>query len=410
MKAPLISIAALALLSSVSADQYPKYGGDASIPSGTNPYAGVGWYVDEDYTRRVNGSISTFNSQGKTNLARLANYAANTPTFIWLPNTVSIDSKVDYVLADSRKMNAIRVDGRPGPISVGFFIYNLPDRDCGSGAAAGEITGKPLDTMLAEYQVFIGKVRAKFMQYPDIRIVAILEPDAIPYLVTHTADPNSKCSKAKANYIAGIRYAIQNLQFPHVALYLDVGHGLWLNTTEKQQSAANIMSTIMNGLPKNYIRGISTNKGNYNPVKIPNVYSAWDDSLGFRKTNPGYDAYNYATTLGQKLSALNINNYALIDTSRSGVYPIPGVTDQWCNLKDAGIGIRPTEFTQLQNIDAFVWSAPGESDGTSDSSQPRYDSVCNSAVALKPAPQEGQWFHALFEKLVTNAKPALDQS
>ena len=41
----------------------------------------------------------------------------------------------------------------------------------------------------------------------------------------------------------------------------------------------------------------------------------------------------------------------------------------------AGLGMRPTTDTGNSLIDAIVWvKPPGESDGTSDSSAPRFDS------------------------------------
>jgi cellulase/cellobiase CelA1 len=96
----------------------------------------------------------------------------------------------------------------------------------------------------------------------------------------------------------------------------------------------------------------------------------------------------------------------------------------WCN-QAGGIGARPTP-APLAGFDAYVWvKPPGESDGTSDSSQTTpdsegklFDSMCdpncqsryNSAFktgALAGAPAAGHWFESQFETLVRNANPAL---
>ena len=79
----------------------------------------------------------------------------------------------------------------------------------------------------------------------------------------------------------------------------------------------------------------------------------------------------------------------------------------WCNIKGAGFGVRPTAATGDPLADAFVWVKPGgESDGTSNSTAPRYDQHCGSAASLQPAPQAGNWFQAYFDQLLTNANPA----
>ena len=49
----------------------------------------------------------------------------------------------------------------------------------------------------------------------------------------------------------------------------------------------------------------------------------------------------------------------------------------WCNIKNAGFGTRPTTNTGSPLVDAFIWAkAGGESDGTSNSTSPRFTSVC----------------------------------
>jgi len=55
----------------------------------------------------------------------------------------------------------------------------------------------------------------------------------------------------------------------------------------------------------------------------------------------------------------------------------------WCNVNEAGFGVRPTSSTGDANTDAFVWVKPGgESDGTSNPNSYYYDSFCGKADGL----------------------------
>jgi len=421
----------------VLATQYPLTGGNAAIPAGTNPYYQVGWYVDEDYTRKVNASIAVLNKVGTaaaSTTASLANLAGNTPTFIWVQNFTMVDTKLEPSLTDSRNMNKLRTDGRPGPITTMFHIYNLPDRDCASGAAAGEIVNgndsNSYDQARQRYRAFIDKVAAKFQQYTDIRIVAVVEPDALVNMALST-DP--RCLKAKANYFDGIYYAVAKLQFPHVALYLDAGSGSLVNTAAKQTTVVNQIWSILNATthpnPSDWvgaggsIRGIFTNKASLNPLQMntaPATTTTTVTNAGSIASSPAFDAISYAESmsylLGNKtLNAGKMPSAVLVDTSRNGVYPIAGVTSEWCNVKGSGFGPRPTDQTFNRVIDAFVWSQGGISDGTSNPNSTRYDPVCAKPVAMRPAnttqsPEQGLWFHDFFVNLVNNAKPQLNQN
>lgn len=68
----------------------------------------------------------------------------------------------------------------------------------------------------------------------------------------------------------------------------------------------------------------------------------------------------------------------IVDQGRSGQQNLRQQWGDWCNIKGAGFGTRPTTNTGSSLIDAIVWVKPGgESDGTSNSSSPRYDSTCS---------------------------------
>jgi cellulose 1,4-beta-cellobiosidase len=73
----------------------------------------------------------------------------------------------------------------------------------------------------------------------------------------------------------------------------------------------------------------------------------------------------------------------------------------WCNVNDAGYGIRPMNETGDDMTDAFVWVK----NGTSDPAAPDCDSACGLGDSRKPMPGKGE---AYFEMLVRNARPPID--
>jgi cellulose 1,4-beta-cellobiosidase len=76
-------------------------------------------------------------------------------------------------------------------------------------------------------------------------------------------------------------------------------------------------------------------------------------------------------------------------------------------VQGAGLGERPVA-DPAPGLDAYYWvKPPGESDGTSDPSMPRFDPSCANPDATPGAPQAGSWFHAEFVSLVKNAVPSL---
>lgn len=72
-----------------------------------------------------------------------------------------------------------------------------------------------------------------------------------------------------------------------------------------------------------------------------------------------------------------------MDQARSGVQNIRVAWGDWCNVKGAGFGMRPTLNTGSSLIDAVVWVKPGgECDGTSNTSAVRYDGFCGKAYVI----------------------------
>lgn len=82
--------------------------------------------------------------------------------------------------------------------------------------------------------------------------------------------------------------------------------------------------------------------------------------------------------LGPMLKSAGFPAQFVVDQGRAGQQNLRQQWGDWCNIKGAGFGTRPTTSTGNPLIDAIIWVKPGgESDGTSNSSSPRYDSTCS---------------------------------
>lgn len=128
--------------------------------------------------------------------------------------------------------------------------------------------------------------------------------------------------------------------------------------------------------------------------------------------NFAIDEVHFISLLDKALVSHGITgmNY-ITDTSRNGVTNERQDCANWCNIKNSGLGRRPTTDVSdlgLSNLDALVWvKTPGESDGTSDSSATRHDAHCNSQDSYIPSPEAGAWSADFFVMLAKNANPAL---
>lgn len=113
-------------------------------------------------------------------------------------------------------------------------------------------------------------------------------------------------------------------------------------------------------------------------------------------------------------NSANYTPHFIIDTGRNGNEAMRQDCSNWCNIRNAGVGVRPTTETGYESIDAFFWlKTPGESDGCTqelpDGSQcPRFDSFCGSQDSIgsrsgEPrAPEAGSWFDYQIKQLASN--------
>ena len=214
------------------------------------------------------------------------------------------------------------------------------------------------------------------------------------------SDP--RCAAAQPAYLDGVAYALKKLAAPHVALYLDAAHAGWLGWTANMANIATIFNQVLTaagGADK--IRGFATNVANYSVLhEVPERFDY--------QFNPCHDELTYVQKLTSALAAVGIQNKGfLVDTSRNGKGGIRQQWGSWCNVQGAGIGERPVA-NPVAGVDAYFWiKPPGEADGTSDASAPRFDLSCANPDATPGAPQAGTWFPSYFLGLVKNANPPL---
>jgi len=326
----------------------------------------------------------------------------------------------------------------PLPLVV-FIVYDLPNRDCHAKASNGEICCNPNSDGTCNYDMggdcaaglekyrtgYIDPLVKVFKQYPQVPIVAIIEPDSLPNLATNQADPHCGNSATTAAYRTGIPYAVNQIATcSNVAMYLDSGHGGWLGWTNNMQQFVQIVNGL-NIMSK--MRGFATNTANYQPIGKQCSQVGWclngqhqndeccaDPCRLESQYNPANNEMNYAMELAQNFGR---TVHMVIDTGRNGVADMRKDCANWCNIRGAGVGLVPTTSTANSTIiDAYYWlKTPGESDGCTEmlpdgSRCARFDSFCGSQDSIgsqsgEPrAPVAGLWFDYEVKQLAQNAK------
>jgi cellulose 1,4-beta-cellobiosidase len=360
-----------------------------TIPTGDNPFVGAVGYINPDYLTEVESSAAAHPAAAET-LRKVADVS----TAIWLDSIAKV-AELDRYLDD-----ALAQQDRLGqPVVPLFVIYDLPNRDCAALASNGELSVAAGG--VARYQSeYIDAIAAAFRAHPTQRIAAIIEPDSLGNIATNLSVPH--CAESEAAYRESVAYAIAQLSMPHTFLYVDAAHAGWLGWPDNTAKIATIFQEVLTaagGADK--VRGFATNVANYT---VLDETSELFDYQG----NPCHDEVTYVEHLAAALAAVGISGKGfLVDTSRNGRGGIRSEWGAWCNVRGAGIGERPVA-TPRPGLDAYVWvKPPGESDGTSDPSAPRFDAHCAGPDATPGAPQAGQWFDAYFVELAANAAPAL---
>lgn len=305
-----------------------------------NPFAGKKQWANPYYASEVsNIAMPSMVAAGKAALAVKAGLVAKVPSFTWLDTRDKVPSIRTYLAS-------IKAAGVGNTIAP-FVVYDLPDRDCAAAASNGELS--IANGGAALYRGYIDSIRAILVDFPEIPIVLVIEPDSLANTVTNMGV--AKCANAAASYKDLTVYAVKQLALPNVSMYLDGGHGGWLGWPLNLPPAATMYGQIYKnaGSPKQ-LRGLATNVANYN---------AW--SIG---TCPGYTAPNincdekrYINAMAPALASAGWPNAKfIIDQSRSGRQPTSQIEQgDWCNQVNTGFGIRPDTAPTDALVDAFVW-------------------------------------------------------
>src|SRR6266536_2629788 len=234
-------------------------------------------------------------------------------------------------------------------------------------------------------------------KYSNLRIVAIIEPDSLPNVVTNQSQ--SACSTATPLYEQGITYAQNKQAITNVYNFIGIAHSAWLGWPSNMSATPGMYNTVVKATTAGYasIDGFISDTANYTPTQEPlltnptlSIGGQPVDSATFYQFNPTFDELNYDTQMYNTLVSAGFpaSKKFLIDTSRHGWGPTHPTTitqtsdvnsyvaankidkrpfrGDWCNQNNSGIGTRPADqpFGASSPIEAFVWiKPPGESDG-----------------------------------------------
>jgi cellulose 1,4-beta-cellobiosidase len=360
-----------------------------SETTGQNPFKGVNFFINPDYVEKVEGTAKNF-----PELAPAIRKVEQYPTAVWL-DAIERVPKLKYWLDEAKKQQ----DAKGQPTLTVVVLCDLPNRDCAANASAGELLVE--ENGEARYRTeFVDPIAQEFAAHPDQPIVAIVEPDSLANLTTNQAVP--KCAASANAYRNSVVYAIKRFHIPNVSVYLDAAHAGWLGWDGNREKMAKVFRRVLEeaGGP-DMIRGFATNVSNF-------THLSNRDGAALALTNPCPNELTYVKMLAETLGMYGMPGKGfVIDTARNGKGGIRRSWGSWCNVHGAGLGERP-RADPIRGVDAYFWiKPPGESDGVSDPTQPRYDEMCRNVDAALGAPQAGEWFESYFLDLVKNANPPL---
>jgi cellulose 1,4-beta-cellobiosidase len=408
-----------------------------SVKHVDNPYAGAKFYVNPEWSAKAKAEPG-------------GSAVANISTGVWLDRIAAINGTASSQSKGLRDhLDAALKQGGGQPITAQFVIYNLPGRDCSALASNGELGPDELPRYKSEYIDPIAKIMAD-PKYASVRIVAIIEIDSLPNLVTN--ENVQMCATVKANgaYVQGVQYALDKLHaIANVYTYVDAAHHGWIGWDDNLNKTSQLFSDTVRGTRDGLksVDGFISNTANYSALKEP--YITVTEQLRQAKWidwNRYVDELTFVQAFRNELINRGFPSTIgmLIDTSRNGWggpdRPVGPSTStdpntfvnesridrrihagNWCNQSGAGLGERPRANPE-SGIDAYVWiKPPGESDGSSaliqNADGKGFDRMCDPTYggnerngnsktgALPNAPISGAWFSNQFRELLQNAYP-----
>jgi cellulose 1,4-beta-cellobiosidase len=427
-----------------------------------NPFTGASWYVNPDYTAEVATSAATATGT----LAAQMTTVGEQPTFIWLDHIGAIYGGSDNMsgaggtarLSLAQQLSNAAAEAT-GPTLFPIVIYDLPNRDCAALASNGEL--EVANNGIQYYETdYINPIATLLTAYEhtNLRIVAVIEPDSLPNMVTNLSDSACAAANSANAYQTDIEYALNKLHaIPNVYNYMDIAHSAWLGWPSNMTPAVSLYASVAEATTAGFasVDGFISDTANTIPVHEPYMTATETedgnpvDSVQYYSFDPYIDEFTYDEAMYTNLvsAGFSSNIGMLIDTSRDGwggpLRPTGACTTctttasfvnaskiderpfrgDWCNPENAGIGNFPeanpdSTFTHLY---AYVWvKPPGESDGTypafsgtgdphCDPNGTQTDGSGNSypTDAIPDSPPAGHWFPVEFQQLVQDAFPAI---
>jgi cellulose 1,4-beta-cellobiosidase len=434
--------------------------GSTTTPSHVaNPFTGSTWYVNPNYTSEVATSVASASGT----LAAQMTLVGHQPTGVWLDRIAAIyggSQNSSRMSLQAHLQAAVSQASGSTPILVPIVVYDLPNRDCAALASNGELTVNNNGLQYYE-QNYINPIAQILTDYEhtNIRVVAIVEDDSLPNLITNTNIPACAQAQSSGAYVNGIQYALNKLSaIPNVYNYLDIGHSGWLGWPSNFGPAVSLLHSVAAGTTAGVssVDGFISDTANTIPTTEP--FMTATQSIGGQPLNSTlfysfdpyideltYDEAMYSSLVGAGFSS---NIGMLIDTSRNGwggpnrptgpststdvtTFVNQSKIDQrpfrgdWCNVNNAGLGTFPqaNPNSSFSHLYAYIWiKPPGESDGDYPSgSHTHGDPHCDpngtqtdgtghtyptDAIPGFDIPA-GQWFPTQFTQLVQNANPAV---
>jgi cellulose 1,4-beta-cellobiosidase len=358
-------------------------------PQGThlgNPFSGANAYVNPHWGGSTRG------------------FAVNTS--IWMDTIMAVNGTSGY----PKSLNGFLDDAvAQGKNFVSIVVYNLPGRDCAALASNGLLPGTEagLNTYKTDY---VDPIAAAIAAHPSLRVIAIIEPDSLPNLVTNLSDPDCSSVNSQTLYQRGTAYTLTKLEaLSNAYTYVDIGHAGWLGWPSNFNPAITLISNVIKsangGNCGGCVDGFADNTANTQvetetflqantmingqPVRQQSFFD-WNDYI---------DESHFATAwqtamLGAGITSSNM----VLDTSRNGwggcgggiqalqtCRPTATSTDtstldnyvnksridrrpakgNWCNQNGAGLGKLPLSSATAP-YQAYLWiKPPAESDGSS---------------------------------------------
>lgn len=284
-----------------------------SAPLAPNPLAGIRLYVDPG-GHAVSDRADLERSGNHAAAAKLAAIADH-PTARWLTGA-----------ADDPQVAAqiVQAAASQGTVPV-FVLYNLPQRDAGTGHSAGGAGNA------AAYTAWADRIAHVLDSH---HAIVIVEPDGLAAVADHRLSGD-----AAAERLATLRKTVTTLAAnPDLFVYLDAGNPGWTSPKD--------MAALLEAAGVGKARGISVN--------VANFYTDQDSAR-----------------YGNAITAVTGRTGVIVDSSRNGSGPAPTDSLSWCNPPGRALGRTPAIAPDDAPVQAWLWiKQPGDSDGTCHPGEP----------------------------------------